>query len=369
MRALIVTLGSATMLAAIVYFLRLPALIAAAGADGPSVAVASFRIAYSAYAIIASGSAMVIALRAWRTREARLLTWYLVFAGCTFNVFAMHAVASGRFNGYVPGVALVASTASALGIAALLHFSAVIAGISTRSMPPMRTGALSDVVFRVAMWTGHGGRLWAAGAALAVLFALGIVPFSLLSGILIAAATAVLMLTLLTAGFRAGDAERRNRIRWVIAAVVAGGAILIIDAALLLMYRATGIELPILGWDAWLLILGCLTALLLIMAAVFYHGAIDPALVIRRSLLAAVAGPLAVFMYAGVEEAMTSYVATRLRLDPRYGSWMTAGLFAVLVTVLRPRVSAYLKKAPRKASEDPLPNTSAREADQPEQGP
>jgi hypothetical protein len=77
--------------------------------------------------------------------------------------------------------------------------------------------------------------------------------------------------------------------------------------------------------------------------AVFVQGAVGPALVLRRGLLVGTGGVLAIFVFAGFENALTDLVVARIGLPGNLGTFVSAGALAVVVTIGREKLRGTTK--------------------------
>jgi hypothetical protein len=138
---------------------------------------------------------------------------------------------------------------------------------------------------------------------------------------------------------RTVERAHRQRILWaVLGFFLAMWAIFIGLAGLVPAALAT---LAVSGGWVWpvLPILALAAAPLLIVAflavAIFYDGAVDPALVIQRMALYGVSGVVLTFLFAGVENLASSALAGRLGLPEASASWIAAGTVAVVLGLAR----------------------------------
>ncbi len=69
--------------------------------------------------------------------------------------------------------------------------------------------------------------------------------------------------------------------------------------------------------------------------AVFVQGVVGPALVLRRGLWLGGGGALLVFLFAGLENVLTDQVVARIGLPGNLGTFLSAGVIAVVITAAR----------------------------------
>lgn len=137
-----------------------------------------------------------------------------------------------------------------------------------------------------------------------------------------------LSLTFLQFNFRlADDAERRSTL-WLVEGLVAAVAILAVATIINMVagwMRITAVE-------EWVLVsvpVALLVFLVCVAIAVFFYGAIDPRLMIRRTAIYGMLTGLGVFAFAGIETIVSDMLAARLGLPPSIGSWIAGATIAL----------------------------------------
>lgn len=346
-RFVLAGVAALTTLGAIAHLIRLPHLLERATYDlARGQVVVSVHIAYAVYVLIASPAALILLTRAWQRLSVRWLAAFLVFAGFSLNTFAWHSLLSGALDEFSMLAHRTTIVAAGIGLGAVLRCVVVFAQENSGAAPPSyATPGVGWATERFRIVTSHPAAALIWATLVAVVFNLGLLPFVAATAVVAVVFTAATMLLHLRFAYMSANGEQRRNLLWVLAAVSAGGAVIVLDLALVALEALTGVALPFPAWDVWLLVIGLLIGLLLLLAAVFYHGALDPGLIVRRSVWIALAGPLAVFAFAGIEEMITSLITSRLQLDSRWGSWLAAGLVAVAVALLRPRLTGLLRKS------------------------
>jgi hypothetical protein len=78
--------------------------------------------------------------------------------------------------------------------------------------------------------------------------------------------------------------------------------------------------------------------------AVFVQGVVGPALVLRRGFLLGGAGVLTVFLFSGLENFLTDVVVSRIGLPGHFGTFVSAGALAVIITTGREKLRASRKQ-------------------------
>jgi len=92
---------------------------------------------------------------------------------------------------------------------------------------------------------------------------------------------------------------------------------------------------------------GALCAMVLGLAyAVFVQGAVGPALVLKRGLWLGGGSAVVVFVFAGLENSLADLVVERAGLPGSLGTFVSAGIMAVLITSLRDRLGRKRERRP-----------------------
>lgn len=157
--------------------------------------------------------------------------------------------------------------------------------------------------------------------------------------VLIAIPTGLLLgIALLRLGYGLAPEADRRRMRWIVETVnmVVWGAVAMAPFVLLL---ALGVRSPIIELAPSLIVLLMPVIVVTGLAvAVFYDGALDPSLVVRKSTMYGLFGFGLAFLFGVVEELVTEYVATALGLPDGSGTLVASGAIAVIVGVFHGRL-------------------------------
>ncbi|HUP88271.1 MAG TPA: hypothetical protein VM100_02920 [Longimicrobiales bacterium] len=280
------------------------------------------RAVYIAYGTISIVSAVVVAARAWHRPAARALALFFACAGLSV---AGGIANTKSFLGYSPTIEIALRVVGAFGLAAIVRFAALFPD-----------GASTDRAAATVTWS--------AAAVLAVAFATGLVPFNLAIAMLCVLASSCFVVFYLRSTYARADAGQRREILWIVMGVAVGAVLIAVDVALIAAYLLFDVELRVWAWDSWLFIIGLFIGSLMLQAAVFYRGAIDPALLIRRTMLVGVLGPVLIFVFAGIENVAANYLAGWLHFDPRYAGWLAGGTIAVTFGPLRNRFDSLIAR-------------------------
>lgn len=142
----------------------------------------------------------------------------------------------------------------------------------------------------------------------------------------------------------AGPDDRR-RIRWVIDGCVVGVASLVANPFIELAVEGLGLNHAFYqAIPTTLLSGGTLVMSLCLAVGVFYHGALEPTLVVRRNALYVAVGVLLTFIFAGVESLVSSHLTTQLGLPESTGSFVGGGAVALGFGSLRKRFGRLVER-------------------------
>ena len=137
----------------------------------------------------------------------------------------------------------------------------------------------------------------------------------------------------LRAGYVSSVESERKKILWVVAGCVVGTCMILVALAGLFVY-------PIV-----LLVILPLAPLVLVLClgvAVFYRGAIHPALIIKRATVYGILGVLLVAMFSAAESLLAAVLQDRLGFSSSASSASLGGLLAVVLMPVRSPLSRWL---------------------------
>jgi hypothetical protein len=148
----------------------------------------------------------------------------------------------------------------------------------------------------------------------------------------------------LRAGYRGADAEGRRRIFWILEGFLLATGIALFASLLKVLQDATGFVPPVRFWYGLSMMAAFLALLACVAVAMFYAGALDPALAIRRTAVAGVVGLTMVVMFATLEQVLQGYVGQWLGLSDRAGGILTGVGVGLTFEPLRARTSAFVER-------------------------
>lgn len=339
-------------------------------------------------AIGGSVLALILVVRSWRRPEARPLALFLAAAaalwGSVLRLLDVSAAArdlSISINASTVPL-LVLSVTVVVAAASFLRLSALFPAPLDPGVlpPPRRLHALRRA--RVALLRARTVWLSAALALLAIMaYTMGGGPvlafifagtFDFESVItrpenvallrvwgggmaVLAAVTVVLMPAIamilgvrnLVAGYRAAAHDERRRVLWIVAgSSIAAWMILapLLAAPVTMLTSLSADWLPFVGG----LLLAFAPAVLVCTAAVaiFYSGAVDPALVLKRSTVFGILGAAGFVLFTALESVVSEFFEATLGLPGVVGSVAAGCIAAALMIPVRRALSLRSRRAP-----------------------
>jgi hypothetical protein len=118
---------------------------------------------------------------------------------------------------------------------------------------------------------------------------------------------------------------------------------------------------PMAHVDALTDIISVLPGFIILMSlavAIFYHGTLDPRTAIRRSTVIGALGLLGPFLFAAIEQVVSSVFTTRLHLPSNAGSIIAGGTLALAFGPMHRRIQQFVesKFGATKATTSPEPH-------------
>lgn len=146
--------------------------------------------------------------------------------------------------------------------------------------------------------------------------------------------------------FRLADADRRNRVLWIVLTQMAGALWVVFTLVFGWLDRVTGsaivhaIGIAFLRTYPFSWLLG-ITGFAI---AIFHSGAMDLRPIINKTTVYGSVFMLLTFLFAGVEELIESQVAARLGVSEGAGTWIAAAFVAVAVGPVRAWTDQVVKR-------------------------
>jgi hypothetical protein len=142
----------------------------------------------------------------------------------------------------------------------------------------------------------------------------------------------------LRASYVSADSVERRRIFWLLEGLlvfVIGFLFLpMMIGATIGATAALGVELHFGTLESLLEPAAMILAVTCIAFAVFYRGALDPSLLLRKTALYSALTIVLIFLFAGLENVMASYVTRLIGWSGAAGTWIAAGLAAAVIAPL-----------------------------------
>jgi hypothetical protein len=311
--------------------------------------------------------ALVLVARSWEVRGARSLALFLAFLAAVWGSllrFLKVEVLESEAN-----VNLSASGWEAtLAVAGLLLASGAFVRFSTLFPVPLSPDGLSPpqrlvmlrrlrvALFRPSVVWGLVALLVLAHPGLGLLFEGmipsapegegtpvegAVVPFLIGQVVLICIPPLVaigLGIRNLASGYGLATLEDRKRVLWLVAGTSAAGWMVLGSIFGFILAVALGLPewIPV---GLLVLLVSAPTVLVIACAiALFYAGSVDPGLVLKRSTVYGALGALGIVLFAGLEEVLSEWVASRMGLPGMVGSLLAGSLTAGIMIPLRKTV-------------------------------
>jgi len=244
-----------------------------------------------------------------------------------------------------PQLSLVAVTLALMGLPLL--GSGAGAAMGAVGAPEWLFNALASFGFFMALAATYGlsrsfpyhrpsGRWGRWGPWMAAFVAWGVtwtdvLPLTPRRGMALAFGVAIVSLINWGGMYRVADAAGRRRVLWLAQGMVAFSVIGGLQVALVVLVQTTPLQIPIPGWEYWLRLAALFAALGFLAVAVFYRGALDPGLVLRRTTLYGLGGVALVFVFTAIEDLTAAWLTDRIGLGENAGSWFAGGVVALLL--------------------------------------
>jgi hypothetical protein len=146
----------------------------------------------------------------------------------------------------------------------------------------------------------------------------------------------------LWAGYRLGSPEERRRSFWIMEGVLVFLVMEGLWAAVSVSARVFALPLSMGPFTDWLTILEGWAALTCFVIAIFFYGAFDSALVLRRTAILSVTSGLGLLLFIGVEETLGQGLATLMGLNSGAGAILAGVVAAVAFRPVAERVDGLL---------------------------
>lgn len=148
----------------------------------------------------------------------------------------------------------------------------------------------------------------------------------------------------LRTGYRLSGEVGRRRIYWVLEGLLAGTVVLALASALKILQMAGMIEIASRIWYPLAALGSVLLIILFVAVAMFYAGALDPALAIRRTAATGLVGLAMVFIFAITQQLVQELLVAWLGMSDRAGGMATGGVVALSFEPVQRRLNGLVAR-------------------------
>ncbi|OLD86260.1 MAG: hypothetical protein AUG81_11315 [Verrucomicrobia bacterium 13_1_20CM_4_54_11] len=144
--------------------------------------------------------------------------------------------------------------------------------------------------------------------------------------------------------YRSSDAETRRKVLWFLEAALAAFVIGLVGEGVNAVLHGTGSPTLRVVLSVSINAANCLALVICISAAVFYAGAISPALVIRKTFIYGMTAALLLFTYAIVEAFLVNLLVDVTSISDRFASALLGTLFGLAFHPIKNRMEHALRR-------------------------
>jgi len=144
--------------------------------------------------------------------------------------------------------------------------------------------------------------------------------------------------------YRSGDVETRRKVLWFFEAALATFVIGLIGEGVNAVLHGTGSATLRIVLSGFINAANCLAQVICISAAVFYAGAVSPALVIRKTFIYGMTAALLLFTYAIVEAFLVNLLVDVTAISDRFASALLGTLFGLAFHPIKNRMEHALRR-------------------------
>jgi hypothetical protein len=143
--------------------------------------------------------------------------------------------------------------------------------------------------------------------------------------------------------YRSGDAETRSKVLWFFEAALATLVISLIAEGVRAVLHGSGTPTLRVVLSVVIYSLNCLALVVCIFTAVFYAGAMSPALVIRKTFIYGATAALLLFGYAIVEAYVVNLLVEVAGISDHFASALLGTLFGLAFHPIKNRMEHLLR--------------------------
>jgi hypothetical protein len=156
--------------------------------------------------------------------------------------------------------------------------------------------------------------------------------------------------------YRSGDAEARSKVLWFFEAALASLILSLIAEGVRAVLHGSGSPALRVALSVLINFVNFVAMVICISAAVFYAGAMSPALVVRKTIIYGATAALLLFTYAIVEAFLVNFLVDVTGINDRFASALLGTLFALAFNPIKNRMEHALRSFGPLAQHDQLTN-------------
>jgi hypothetical protein len=193
-------------------------------------------------------------------------------------------------------------------------------------------------------------RVWIAGLAVVGVVTLLLLPVSAM----------IIGMRNLLAGFRVAQAEERRRLLWLVAGTSIAGWMILVPLLGIPIVALTPFSIDWLPYVAGLLWVFAPAVLVgAVGVAIFYSGAVDPALVLKRSTIYGILGAAAFLLFTALESVLSNLFEATLGLPGLAGSIVAGCVAAGFMIPVRGQLARMSQRTSPAERADPGESTGS----------
>jgi len=148
----------------------------------------------------------------------------------------------------------------------------------------------------------------------------------------------------LYAGYRSGDEEERGRLYWIFEAVLVMLVIELAEFSLWTIQALEILEFEMRPFNAWLGALQGTAGLICFALAMFFSGAFDSRLVLRKTAVTSAAASVVIILFIALEEFVLDYVGDVMGMESRMSAVIGGVLAALMFRPVSTRVDRMIRR-------------------------
>jgi hypothetical protein len=290
--------------------------------------------------------AFLIAWRGGPDRGVLLAGWFLALMS-THSAMGLLGLRPDRDSGWIVLSFGTGAVMYGVGVRFTQSFPAPLSAEGIRSL----RGRIGRAFARPAAFLLPAWRLWTA-IAIAEVVQHGLFPgASIVWHVLLYAGLASYYLA---AGLKLGGPEERRRGFWILEGVLIYLVLEGIWTAVLVARNTLGLSFGMSLFTQWLMAIEGLAALACFAIAIFFYGAFDSGLVVRRTIVVSVLSGVALLLIVTLEEILAGFVSQTTGIDAGVGAVLGGVVAALAFRPISTRLDAFLKSRMDTSARQPI---------------